>query len=165
MHSLSIASAVLRGLFRFDVVMKTLAGALLAGFLSQAAHAVPFQQFRSSTNCPNPQSLCEVDFPVVAANRAVTITNVSCLILLGTQTVEILQAQFNIVNTSNQVTVQDAVLPVLQGRAALGTYFSVNQQTLLTYGTGFKLRASVATDAIASMFLRCKIAGDIRVIP
>jgi hypothetical protein len=54
MHSLSIASAVLRGLFRFDVVMKTLAGALLAGFLSQAAHAA---RSSSSGRAPTAQTL------------------------------------------------------------------------------------------------------------
>jgi hypothetical protein len=106
-----------------------------------------------------------VDFPVVAANRAVTITNVSCLILIDSQAVEILQAEFDIVNPGNQAIVQDAAVPVLQGKNGLGSYFAFNHQTLLAYGTGFKLRARVATDAIASMFLQCKIAGDIRVIP
>ena len=146
------------------ILARLLAGMFVAGLLAHAAHAAPFQWYKTSTGCSN-ASLCEIDFPAVAANRLATVTNVSCSILIGTQTVEILTAQFNVVNAANDnVIVRDTVLSVLQGKNGLGSWFAINQETQLAVRAGFRVQARIATDAISSMSLQCKVGGDLAVI-
>jgi hypothetical protein len=79
--------------------------------------------------------------------------------------VEILYADFLVLNASNQTAVTDTSIPVLLGKNGLGSWFSLHNQTQLSYGTGSHVRVSVATDAISEMTLQCKIAGDITATP
>jgi len=161
MHCFSVLpSRVSRGL---HAVFGAIAALAITLALTQPSHAAPFQWYNGNANCPN-QSLCEMNLPVVPANRAVTITNISCLILHGSQTVEILIAQAHIIGGGGNVTVRDTFVPVLTGRAGLGSYFAFNQQTALALPAGARLRISIATDAQSSFILQCKAGGDIRVV-
>ena len=123
--------------------------------------AAPFQWYSDNASCPN-QSLCEMDLPVVPINRVVTIASVSCLIVHGSQSVEILYAQGLVVGPGGNTNLRDTFVPVLTGKGPLGSYFSFNQQTLLVVRAGSRVRISIATDAISSFFLQCKVAGDVK---
>lgn len=138
---------------------------VVTAMMPQPAQAVPFQQYRSASGC-SPVALCRVSFPVVAANRAFDIKSVSCSNTIGNQTVEILEASLNVVRNSDDVTViRDRLLPVLQGRNGLGTWFSINQQTQVTISAGFYAQVAISADVISSQLLSCKISGDLRTVP
>jgi hypothetical protein len=143
---------------------KSFAALVIGGALVPTAQASTYQSYKEQFNCPN-QSLCELNFPTLPAKREVTINDVSCKIRIGTQSVEILYADFLVQNPSDQTIVTDTSIPVLLGRNGLGSWFSLHNQTQLTYGAGAHIKVSVATDAISSMTLQCKIAGDIRALP
>jgi hypothetical protein len=140
-----------------------IAAAAFALMLMQPAQAVIVSLYSEVSDCPN-QSLCDKPLLNIPTNRAFTITNVSCLINHGSQAVEILYAQLHVANGAGTVLVRDSVVPTLTGKAALGSYFSFNTQTTLALSPGHRLRISVATDAISSFFIQCKIAGDWRVV-
>jgi hypothetical protein len=142
----------------------SITGAIFALMLTQAAQAVTVSLYsENGSGCPN-QSFCEVPLLLIPANRALTVTNVSCVIVHGSQTVEILYTQLIVANSANQAKVRDAVVPVLTGKGSLGSYFSFNQQTTLVLAPSQRLLISIATDAISSFFIQCKIAGDWRVV-
>jgi hypothetical protein len=149
----------LRGFHR---VWTSVVGAVFALMLTQSAEAVTVS-LSAEANCSN-VALCEQPLLIIPANRAFTITNVSCSITHGSLTVEVLEAQLHITNAAGTVLVRDAVVPTLNGTGQVTRHFAFNEQTTLVLAPGNRLRIHVSTDAISFVIISCKLAGDWRVV-
>ena len=134
--------------------------ALVGGLAAATAEARPFQVFKTSQNCSN-RSLCNLPLASIPAGQNLEVRNVSCRYLIGTQSVETLEASFDVLNQFGQVAFSESVVPVVLGRSGVGTFFSLSQPTTFFVPAGSSLRARVATDAISSMLVSCSVAGNL----
>ncbi len=150
----AVARSILCLLFPATLVM--------AGFASDTASALVYQQFKSNS-CAH--SLCTLDFTPAPSGKQLQITSESCEYRTTTQDSKIVDAQFDVANNSDNslIGLRDFMVPVLKSSLpTLGNTYAAASTTFFIVPVGaFHIRARMSVSVNNGASISCRISGEI----
>jgi hypothetical protein len=124
--------------------------------VSSVAEAVPYQLYKNG-NCSS--LVCNIDFPVVPANRRLEISNVSCYVRTSSD-LELYAMQLLVMQggvTRSAVTLAPVFLSSI---GTTETVFSANHTIFAVGRTGQRFRAYTELKAGSFKQYACHISGE-----
>ena len=124
-----------------------------------SASNLAFQQYKSAV-CNF--SLCQVDFAPPPAGKRIEITSESCEYVTHSSSSKIVESEFDMVDTGNNIVLQEFLVPVLKSSLpVLGDRYAANQTTLIYVPPTYHLRARLSVSQNTGETVSCKLAGTI----
>ena len=147
--------------------LSTLAGmalfiAVTGSALAAPGDRSPFQIFATlstTADCGGNVANCSRNVFTVPSGRRLEITSVSCGIISGSQTIELLSLTLNVVDSGNLLGAEH-LLPVFRGTSGIGSHWASNNLTLLRVAQKRVVELELSTDQINFFDANCKIAGE-----
>jgi hypothetical protein len=148
-------------------IRTALAGTLLTCLsslpLSSAAEAAPYQRYQNGTCAVGP-TICNIDFPVVPANRRLIVTSVSCYLRTSSDR-DLYAMQLLVVVPGGLGSAVTIVPQTVDSISATGDLvWSANHTVVAFANAGSRMRAYTELKAGSIRQFACHISGDLQAL-